>query len=311
MKEKKIWERKCPNCGEDIHYKYYSSKYTADKHNSICKKCLGLSRRRKDPYTRDCPMCNICIVYNSKRRYYDSKKHNRCCVSCGNKKRASMRRGKPGNRKGCKLSQEHVDAIRRHLKGRRVGSKHPMWGKTHSNDLKKKWSLERRGKNNGMFGKKHTLETRRKISNARKGKPGPKITDDGLRRLRIKRILEIEQDKYNGHPIIPSFNKKSCKFFKKLNDILDWKGVFATKGGEYQIKDLGYFVDYYEPNINLVIEWDEKRHYDVDGNLKQNDVARMNEIKHKLNCKFIRIKETDVKSENELINGIFNEYKNN
>lgn len=96
---------------------------------------------------------------------------------------------------------------------------------------------------------------------------------------------------------MPSFNNNACVFFTKLNDIFGWKGLHATNGGEYHIKELGYFVDYYEPTLNLVIEWDEKTHYDVDGNLRKKDILREEEIKKYLSCKFIRIKQYEFKEE--------------
>jgi very-short-patch-repair endonuclease len=66
---------------------------------------------------------------------------------------------------------------------------------------------------------------------------------------------------------------------------------FATKNGEFFVSDLGYFVDYYEPNLNIVIEYDEPKHYNVDNSLKKKDLIRMNEIKSKLKCKFYRYNE--------------------
>lgn len=53
---------------------------------------------------------------------------------------------------------------------------------------------------------------------------------------------------------------------------------------------MGYWVDYYEPNLNIVIEWDEKHHY-INEELKNKDINRMNEIKEYLKCKFYRYNE--------------------
>jgi len=56
-------------------------------------------------------------------------------------------------------------------------------------------------------------------------------------------------------------------------------------------------LDYYEPLLNLVVEWDEKNHYDIDGNLKNSDRIREMEIINHLKCKFIRIKESNFNQE--------------
>lgn len=41
---------------------------------------------------------------------------------------------------------------------------------------------------------------------------------------------------------------------------------------------------------NVVLEVDEKHHFDVNGNLKKKDVIRQKEIENFLKCKFLRIK---------------------
>jgi hypothetical protein len=115
--------------------------------------------------------------------------------------------------------------------------------------------------------------------------------------LRTKRIQEISISKFEGGQVIPSYNHNSCEFFDELNKKFGWNGIFAKNKGEFHIKKLGYFVDYYEPNLNLVIEWDERNHYDIEGNLKNEDLNRENEIKEHLKCKFVRIKEWEFEKE--------------
>ena len=54
---------------------------------------------------------------------------------------------------------------------------------------------------------------------------------------------------------------------------------------------MGYFIDAYDIENNIVIEYDESLHYDSKGNLKNKDIIRQNEIKEKLKCKFFRYNE--------------------
>lgn len=65
----------------------------------------------------------------------------------------------------------------------------------------------------------------------------------------------------------------------------------ALNGGEYHVKELGYWVDGYDRENNIVYEWDEKHHYDVYGNLLERDLNRQKEIEDYLKCRVIRIKQ--------------------
>lgn len=60
--------------------------------------------------------------------------------------------------------------------------------------------------------------------------------------------------------LFPKFNRQACLFFDELNKTKGWNGRHALNGGEYYIERFHYFLDYYEPNLNLVIEWDEPHH---------------------------------------------------
>lgn len=85
--------------------------------------------------------------------------------------------------------------------------------------------------------------------------------------------------------------------------------VHATNGGEHHIKELGYFLDYYEPNLNLVIEWDEPSHYYCGGKLTSKDKLRQEEIRHYLKCKFVRIKQKNF-DKTKALNKIYECVKN-
>lgn len=53
----------------------------------------------------------------------------------------------------------------------------------------------------------------------------------------------------------------------------------------------GYFVDGFIPELNRVIEVDEKHHFDKKDQLKSKDIERQNKISEKLGCEFLRIKD--------------------
>jgi hypothetical protein len=61
-------------------------------------------------------------------------------------------------------------------------------------------------------------------------------------------------------------------------------------GGEYFIKELGYWVDGYDKEKNIVIEYYEKAHqYFIN-----EDELRINKIKEFLNCEIIILNEKEI-----------------
>lgn len=284
----KTWERKCPDCGKEIIYKTEAFLIRSEQENKVCWKCYNKYKANLGFYKRNCPNCGTEIVYKSKRGYFNCKKRNCTCCSCAASKR---RKGKPSNRKGCHISEEQKKRIGEATAFRHKMYGHPMAGKHHTLETRAKLKITNSGKNNGMYGKHHTYKTRKQISIKHIGIKLPPISDDTRRKLRISRISQISKTKYNGNPIMPSFNRMACIFFDEINKRFNLDGVYATNKGEYHIKELGYFLDYYEPNLNLVIEWDEPHHYYCGGKLTPKDKLRQDEIKYHLKCRFIRIKE--------------------
>jgi len=107
-----------------------------------------------------------------------------------------------------------------------------------------------------------------------------------------KRILilkKINNNLKNGYQITPNFNPKACKIFDKISEKKNVHIQHAMNGGEYYIKELGYWIDGYDIENNIVYEYDEKYHESK--KQKEKDLIRENEIKSFLKCKFIRIKE--------------------
>jgi very-short-patch-repair endonuclease len=73
-----------------------------------------------------------------------------------------------------------------------------------------------------------------------------------------------------------------------------WDGIYFNKNGkkeQFLIEYLGYFVDYYEPKLNVVVEYDETNHYNSDWSLKEKDIKRQKEIVKYLGCRFYRYNE--------------------
>lgn len=150
---------------------------------------------------------------------------------------------------------QHTDQHRQNIKG----EGNPMYG------------VHRYDKLNPFYGKQHDAESRRK-----------------MRVAACKRVLELQRSS-DGR--INNIGRKEDAYFAKMEAERGWNGVYYGKSGkQFLVEDLGYFVDYYEPNLNIVVEYDEPRHY-RQGALKEQDIKRMEEIQSHLGCEFWRYDE--------------------
>lgn len=166
-------------------------------------------------------------------------------------------------------------------------------------------------KNNSIthMGKKLSEETKEKIRTfMRKNKPnlGRKLSEETKEKIRqssikkyinnpdlkkILRIKRIEQIKKNYGISKPNYNLQACNWFKFFDKVNDTNGRYAVYGGgEYYIKEIGYWPDYINFDKKLIIEWDEERHF-IDNELKEKDVSRQKEIQNIFpDFEFIRIR---------------------
>jgi hypothetical protein len=163
----------------------------------------------------------------------------------------------------------------------------------HSDETKEKIKT-----NNGKYwkNKNRSDETKEKIKSTLQGNIPWNINLKGVvkdsdeTRLK-KRLMRIKQIEFQKGKISPNYNKKACEYFDNLMIEENIKIQHALNDGEFYIKELGYWVDGYDKESNTVYEYDEKRHFDKNGTLKERDIKRQIEIENFLNCKFIRIKE--------------------
>jgi hypothetical protein len=124
----------------------------------------------------------------------------------------------------------------------------------------------------------------RSISEVMKNRPTSKETK---RKLRISHIKRIELAHFNGNQVTPFYNRKSIPIIEKYGVEHGYSFQHAENGGEYYIKELGYWVDGYDKDKNVVLEFDEKYHTKQ----QDKDNKRQNEIIEYLKCGFIRLDE--------------------
>lgn len=178
-----------------------------------------------------------------------------------------------------------------------------MLGKHHSEETKKKMSVAQLGRlNTWSKGKCLSEETKKKISNSLRkvlaseeakmkisksyvGMTGKHHSDETKRKLRIS-VINRMMKKGIGRA---NYNPAACHQIDIYGKKHGYNFQHALNGGEYHIKELGYFVDGYDKNNNIVVEYYEKWHNKI--KKMADDEKRKQEIINYLGCKFIELKE--------------------
>lgn len=92
------------------------------------------------------------------------------------------------------------------------------------------------------------------------------------------RLLRVSQLLKNGNKW-PAYNKKACDIFKLFDIKNNTNGQYATHPYEYLIRNLGYWVDYINFDMKLIIEVDEPYHFNKKtGKIREKDIQRQKEI---------------------------------
>ena len=196
----------------------------------------------------------------------------------------------PGQKIMCKnyikkFSNSHKGKIisektRKKLKEINIGKKFSK--KTRDkigNKSKERWSNEKYRK---RLSKKH------KEIGSGKSNLGRKCSEKTRKKCRVSRIKNMRK---NGNKF-PGYNKNAVNYFKFFDYYWSTKGQYATNPHEHEVKELGYFLDYFNKNLKLIIEVDEKHHEKQ----KEKDEIREKEIQRLYSdFTFIRIEEEDIK----------------
>lgn len=170
-------------------------------------------------------------------------------------------------------SKETLRKMREKQKGKPLS-------KEHRKNLSKNHKTKR-GFSSAMKGKHHSEETIKKISKSMTGK---EFSEKTKRKMRLSTIKYIKETK---GPMYPRIGKNEKIILDTMEEIYGYKVI-----RQYHIKSLGYFVDGYIKELNLVIEVDERDHFDSKGKLEEKDIRRQKEIEKELNCKFLRINDS-------------------
>lgn len=158
------------------------------------------------------------------------------------------------------------------------------------NDYKNYWAANKKQQkcracsklgNIGRKGQSNTDEHKRKVGLKHKGRKISEISKMKMREAALNRIKKFKTKPYTN------YNPKACEYFDDLNKHMGWNLQHALNGGEIQI--IGYSLDAYDKEKNIVVEYDEPLHEKP--SIKKKDLIRQNRIIERLNCKFYRYSE--------------------
>lgn len=210
-------------------------------------------------FKRACPNCGSEISYTLKSNRTRAEKRSKVCKSCSARSKV--------------YSSETLKKLTERGKLNK--------GYKHTDGAKDK--IRKAG-----LGRTHTEETKAKISSANAGNQwnvGRVCSEETKTKIRLNRLKVISTNKFNGHQVIPSFNPKGCKAIDAYGAEHGYTFQHAMNGGEHLIEELGYWVDGYDKEKNVVIEYDEPRHKYQ----REKDEQRQQNITEHLRCTFIRI----------------------
>jgi hypothetical protein len=237
-------------------------------------------------YKRNCPKCGSEILYKIKKFYEIANKKNTCCRKC-----CVIGKGFTG--------KKHDEKTKKQIHNKLIGKNNPMYGRQHSYRIRKKISEnmpDQTGLNNHFYGKHHSEKTKIKLRKIHIGNTyslGLKRSIEAKRKMRVSAIKRIERDKNNGNQIFPNFNSNAISIIENYGKEHGYDFQHAMNGGEYFISELGYWVDGYDREKNVIIEYYENRHkYTM-----ERDVQRKHEIINFLKCDFIELKEWELTGE--------------
>ena len=108
-----------------------------------------------------------------------------------------------------------------------------------------------------------------------------KETRKKIRLSILKRIAELKGK------VTPRYNPAACQKIDEYGKRHGYSFQHAENGGEFHIPELGYWVDGYDKEKNVVVEYYERWHQGT----QEHDEQRKEEIVNQLGCKFIEIYE--------------------
>ena len=264
-------------------------------------------------YKRNCPKCSKELETKNKHYYNKAVSENKLCLSCSlagrkfseeHKANLSKNHANVNGENNPFYNKRHSDETKE-LIGEVVSEKYkdPELRQRVS-EIRKEWHKHNE---NSFKGRIHSDETkellsflstkrfenedeRQKISRSlvgnipwNYGKTGVYDASviDKMSNSAKARIVR------QGNNQIHSYNPNSIPILEEYANENGYNIQHAENGGEYQVPNTTFFVDAYDVENNVVIEYDENYH--LNENQVEKDRKRQQIIGNILKCKFVRI----------------------
>jgi len=226
----------------------------------VCRKILtyGL-RKSRDIAEKKKVSCSSCCRLGEKHHAWKGELHY-SCPECGKElaftNQGNLRRAQRLH-STCKSCSAKKNITKRGVPENFIGSKRNL-------------------------GKHHSEDARRKISDANTGQSP---SDESRTHMRLARIAYLK--KLYGK-VQPNHNPLACRAIDEYAKQHNLNCQHAENGGEFYVSGLGYWVDGYDKEKNVVIEVYENWHNREIVSLR--DQRRKQEIIAYLGCDFVEIK---------------------
>ncbi len=283
-------EKMCFNgCGNRAKYKYDNGRFYCESHTSKCP--VNIERATGFKHSKETIEL---IREKSKRENLSEETLKRMSISSKLKWTSELKE------KASKIAKQRPPEFYKRLAEALTGRPSPFKGVTnrYSKETLKRMSESSKREN-------LSLETLQRMSiSSRESKKDPKVrkklsesskkenlSPETRRKMsqsaRKRTIKYIQENLKNGYQLTPFYNPYGCKIIDYYSKRYNCNFQHAMNGGEVCI--IGYWVDGYDKEKNIVIEIDEAHHY-KNGKLTEEDIRRQKEICEFLGCKFIRIR---------------------
>jgi hypothetical protein len=266
----KIYKRNCPKCNKELETKnkHYYNKAVIE--NKLCLSCSLTGREFSEEHKSNLSK-NHANVDGENNPFYN-KRHSEMVKSTISKV----------------VSEKYKDPELR----KRVSEIRKEWHRYNDNSFKGKTHSDSTKENLSFLATKRfeSVDERNRISQSLIGNIPWNCGKTGVYNVStIDKMSKSAQARIirQGNNQIHSYNPKSIPILEEYAKENGYNIQHAENGGEYQVPNTTFFVDAYDVENNVVIEYDENYH--LNENQVEKDRKRQQIIGNILKCKFVRI----------------------